>query len=69
MLMADIPTISCEAETRGTAKILPETGRGTTKWWRGPMSEQNSSVRHLGTPPSLCATSPFRGGFSGGVCG
>ena len=43
-------------------KFLPGTGRGTTKWWRGPTS--GTPVWLIGgTPPSLRATSPFRGGF------
>jgi hypothetical protein len=45
-------------------EILPETGRGTTKWWRGPAYLQALRLKG-GTPPSVLrtATSPFRGGF------
>ncbi len=48
-------------------EILPGTGRGTTKWWRGRLKlVSNADVCALPnpTPPSLRATSPFRGGFS-----
>ena len=44
-------------------KILPETGRGTTKWWRG-LSALNWPP--FGEPPPSVlrtATSPFRGGL------
>ena len=34
-LMADTPTIPNVAEASATAKILPGTGRGTAKRWRG----------------------------------
>ncbi len=48
-------------------KILPGTGRGTAKRWRGrlkPSALLKSGAWTHPTPPSLRATSPFRGGFS-----
>jgi hypothetical protein len=47
-----------------TAKILPGTGRGTASWrWRGPKLVIRQSRWSLGTPLSLRATPPQRGGF------
>ena len=46
-------------------RLLPGTGRGTTKWWRGRNLTTKRCIRLRAPAPSVgfAATSPFRGGF------
>ena len=46
-------------------QILPGTGRGTAKRWRGPMVRYALGLRGGTPPPARAGTSPFRGGFAG----
>ena len=47
-------------------QIRPGTGRGTaSRRWRGLELTIGMALPETGTPPSLRATSPFRGGFAG----
>ena len=49
----------------GQPKFLPETGRGTTKWWRGTRLIRTVAVTACAPPPSCgWSPSPFRGGIS-----
>jgi hypothetical protein len=42
----------------------PPSKLGTASWrWRGPKLDVGQCRLKAGTPPSLRATSPFRGGF------
>src|SRR5690348_13016002 len=57
-----------EAEGAGFHQFLPGTGRGTTKWWRGPSADAaerwaptvSPTDCHLPVPGRTCPTSPIQ---------